>query len=64
MTCIQEGEGGIFMTQAGDIKSKSESPYLLGKPQKNGYFFSGPATKRGGGGEGLATKKKDRFLKL
>ena len=29
----------------------------LGKPQKNG-FFSGP------GGKGLATKKKDRFLKL
>ena len=28
------------------------------------YFFSGPATKRGEGGKGLATKKKYLFLKL
>ena len=35
-----------------------------GKPQKNGLFFSGPATKRGVGGKGLAIKKKDSFLKL
>ena len=36
---------------------------ILGKPQKNNGFFSGPATKRGGG-KGLATKKKYRLLKL
>ena len=27
-----------------------------GKPQKESSFFSGPATKRGGAGKGLATK--------
>ena len=36
----------------------------LGKPQQiKSSFFSGPATKRGGG-KGLATKKKELFLKL
>ena len=33
---------------------------MWGKPQKS-YFFSGPATKRGGGGKGQATKKKIFF---
>ena len=36
---------------------------MLKRPQKTA-FFSGPATKRGGGGKGLATKKKELFLKL
>ena len=31
---------------------------------KKVIFFSGPATNRGGMGKGLATKKKERFLKL
>ena len=35
----------------------------LGEAVKK-FFFSGPATKRGGGGKGLATKKKYLFLKL
>ena len=34
----------------------------IGKPQKiKSLYFSGPATKRGGGGKGLATKKIDFF---
>ena len=37
--------------------------FSIGKPQK-GYLFSGPATKMGGGAKGLATKKKELFLKL
>ena len=31
--------------------------------RKKSIFFSGPATKRGGG-KGVATKKKELFLKL
>ena len=34
----------------------------LGNPKKGIFFFSGPFTKRGWGGKGLATKKKT-FLK-
>ena len=34
-----------------------------GSRKKITVFFSGPATKRGGG-KGLATKKKGRFLQL
>ena len=42
-------------------KNSSMSLFIhyLGKPQKK-LFFSGPATK--GGGNGLATKKKELFL--
>ena len=36
--------------------------YLFREAAKNGLFFSGPATKRGGG-KGLATKKKDQRSK-
>ena len=32
----------------------------VGKQQKK-LFLSGPATKRGGGGKGLATKEKELF---
>ena len=41
---------------------KSFFAMFLGKPQKSRYFFSGQATKRGGG-KGFAIKKKYRFLK-
>ena len=49
------------------FNSKSMILFALGKTQKKQklFFFSGPATKRvGGGGKGLATKKKLLFLKL
>ena len=38
---------------------------LLREAAKKVIFFSGPATKKGGVvGKGLATKKKEHFLKL
>ena len=36
----------------------------LGKPQKDNGIFLVARPLRGGGGKGLATKKKYRFLKL
>ena len=35
----------------------------LGKPEKI-FFSRGPATKRGGGAKGLATKKKELLKKI
>ena len=45
---------------------KPKFPYFdkFREAAKKRYFFSGPATNRGGGVKGLATKNKDRFLKL
>ena len=40
---------------------RSKSSNYLGRPQKSSYF-NDPATKRGGGGKGLATKKKKTFF--
>ena len=37
---------------------------MIREAAKKGYFFSGPANKREGGGKGLATKKKQLFSKL
>ena len=41
------------------LSTETKQSYSLyqGKPQKS-YYFGGPATKRGGGGKGRATKKK------
>ena len=45
------------------VKSVNFSKKVLLREAQKNCFFSGPATKRGGG-KGLATKKKYCFLKL
>ena len=42
------------------MTGKESFTSTLGKPQKK-YFFSGPTTKRGGGGKGPITKEKGTF---
>ena len=43
------------------LVERDNSSTNLGKPQKNRSFLIGPATKRGEGGMGLATKKNSVF---
>ena len=47
------------MTRNYTLQHCRESDPVLGKPQKIGLFFSGPATKLAGG-KGLATKKQTK----
>ena len=56
----------LRMQNHSQASGKLYAHFKQGKPQKITVFFSGPATKsRGeGGGQGLATKKRDRVLKL
>ena len=63
---VKKSEGSIKLTESG-VGSNHHPSFLfertLGKPQiKKVLFFSGPATKWGGGaGAGQATKKKEHF---